>query len=216
MLTRAFSPDGKLLAFVGHHRTLRLWDVAAGREVRYYPRAPLPRGRPSGFTIDHSLEFHLAFSPDGKLLAAEQTDESLCLWSVKTGQLYRRFPHLEIGHGIAFTTDGRRLITGGRQFRKWDIDRAREIRRFPKQEEVQSVAFGPGGKTLVTADGMTVRLWEAATGRELRQFRGHHATVHEVAIAPDGKTIVSRGRRWEYYPLGYDYGPRDPPGRRQE
>ena len=64
------------------------------------------------------------------------------------------------------------------------------------QDEVHAVAFGPGGKTLATADGTTVRLWDAATGRELRQFRGQHALTHDVAIAPDGKIIAA----------GYDDG----------
>jgi WD40 repeat protein len=56
---------------------------------------------------------------------------------------------------------------------------------------VHSVAFGPGGKTLATAaDGATVRLWEAATGRELRRFPGLHPFVSAVAITPDGKMIA--------------------------
>ena len=119
------------MAFEGPRHSVRLWDIVAGREIRRYPQAPLPKGRPFGFMIDHSLEFHLAFSPDGKLLAAEQTSESLCLWSVATGQLYRRFPGLEIGHGVAFTPDSERLITGGRHFRQWDIDRRNRSGAFP-------------------------------------------------------------------------------------
>jgi WD40 repeat protein len=187
---RAFSPDGKLLAFEGRHDTLRLWEVASAREIRYFPQAPLPRG-PRSFVSDHSAESHLRFSPDGKLLAAGQTHFSLCLWSATTGQLYRRFPNLEIGHGIAFTPDGKRMITGGRHFRHWNIDRGKQIRRILEQDAVRSVAFGPGSKTLVTvADGATVRLWEAATGRELRHFSGLHPYVSAVAISPDGKMIA--------------------------
>jgi WD40 repeat protein len=83
------------------------------------------------------------------------------------------------------------MITGGTHFRHWDIDRGKQIRRFPEQDAVRSVAFGPGGKTLATADGMTLRLWEAATGRELRQFRGKHALVDELAISADGTIIAA-------------------------
>jgi WD40 repeat protein len=84
------------------------------------------------------------------------------------------------------------MIMGGTHFCHWDIDRGKQIRRFPEQDAVRSVAFGPGGKTLATADGMTLRLWEAATGRERRQFRGQHAPVDELAISPDG-TIIAAG-----------------------
>ena len=191
MTPRAFSPDGKFLAVGISSPTV--WDVAAGRKVQFFREPPQRRGRTSGLDIDDSWALQLVFSPDGKLLAAEGTRESTCLWSMTTGNLYRRFPHMEIGHGIAFSKDGKRLISGGRYFRHWDIARCCEIQRLPRHDEVVAVAFGPDGKTLVTADGTTVRLWDAATGRELRQFRGHEAPVQEVAIVPDGTTIAAGG-----------------------
>jgi WD40 repeat protein len=191
-MLRAFSPDDKLLA-VGT-RNPRVWDVAAQRANRFFPQPRLPHRSAAlvdAIEIDDSWEPHLVFSTDGKLLAAEETHEGTCLWSVTTGKIYRRFPKLEIGHGIAFSSDGKRLISGGRHFRYWDIARGREVRRSPRQDEVRAIAFGPGGKTLVTADGTIVRFWDAATGRELHQFQGHHAQVHEVEIAPNGKIVAS-------------------------
>ncbi len=129
--------------------------------------------------------------PDGKLLAAGDTPESLCLWSVETGQAFRRFAHGDAGHGIVFTPDGKRLITGGRYFHHWDVASGQESRRFAQQQQVQSVAFGPTGASLVTADGTTVRLWESSTGREVIQFKGHRSAVFEVAVGSDGKFIAS-------------------------
>jgi WD40 repeat protein len=186
----AFSPDDRLLAF-GGRGGLRLWDVPSGRESRWTLRLDPSRRRSTGIDIDDSWEFHIAFSPDGKLVAAEDDRKGLCLWSTATGRPYRRFPRLEIGHGIAFTPDGKRLISGGRYFQHWDIASGRELRRSPRLDEVQAVSFGPGGKTVAMADGRTVRLWDASTGREIRQFRGHQATLYAMAIAPDGKTIVA-------------------------
>jgi WD40 repeat protein len=55
--------------------------------------------------------------------------------------------------------------------------------RFRHAGEVTTVVYFPDGKT-VASGGMddTIRLWDTATGKELRRFEGTH-----VALAPDGK-----------------------------
>jgi hypothetical protein len=57
---------------------------------------------------------------------------------------------------------------------------------------VFAVAFSPDGKLLGSgsADG-TVRLWETATGNEVRQFKGHAKRIKSVAFSPDGKVLLS-------------------------
>src|SRR5208282_5306230 len=54
---------------------------------------------------------------------------------------------------------------------------------------VRSVAFSPDGKTALSGSGdHTARLWDLATGREIRKFEGHSGEVSSVAFSPDGKT----------------------------
>jgi WD40 repeat protein/tRNA A-37 threonylcarbamoyl transferase component Bud32 len=61
--------------------------------------------------------------------------------------------------------------------------------------EVHWAAFSPDGQTVATAgaDG-TVRLWDAATGKEKVVCRGHDGPVYQVAFRPDGKTLRSAGQ----------------------
>jgi WD40 repeat protein len=65
----AFSPDGKALASAGHDETVKVWEVATGKNLatlRRHTRA-VPR---------------VAFSPDGKTLASTSADHTIKLWDV--------------------------------------------------------------------------------------------------------------------------------------
>ncbi len=59
-------------------------------------------------------------------------------------------------------------------------------------DEATGVAFSPDGKYLVTCshDG-TVRLWDVASGKEVRRFTGHTGPTFGAAFSPDGKYILT-------------------------
>ncbi|MBD2336051.1 serine/threonine protein kinase [Calothrix sp. FACHB-156] len=60
---------------------------------------------------------------------------------------------------------------------------------------VKSVAISPDGKTLVGGSpDNTIKLWNLATGEEIRTLSGHSSWIYSVAISPDGKTLASGSR----------------------
>jgi WD40 repeat protein len=121
----------------------------------------------------------IAYSPDGKLLAAGSADNQIRIIDPATGKELRRLA----GHQP-------RTYNAPRQPRSaTDI-----LVKAVGEGNVTTVAFAADNKTLASGgwDGF-VRLWDATTGEELRQIFAHKAMVTTVVFSQDGKTLASRG-----------------------
>jgi RNA polymerase sigma factor (sigma-70 family) len=193
--TLLFSPDGKTLVSAGS-QTIRVWDVAAGKEVR---------------AIETTLTKCVSLSPDGAVLATGGTayvndtaQGRIVLWNLATGQPLRELQgHRQLVETVAFSHDGKTLASDEIDtIQLWDVGTGKQFRRMEKAGwRSKSLAFSPDGKTLAsTAPGTetVIRRWDVATGKALPSL-GHEGVLRTLAFSPDGKVVATGS--W----LGYDF-----------
>jgi dipeptidyl aminopeptidase/acylaminoacyl peptidase len=177
----AFAPDGKTLASASGDQTIKLWDVATGKE-----RSTL-RGH-------KNFALCVAFSPDGKTLATGSYDRTAKLWDVATGKERATLAgHSGAVWSVAFHPDGKTLASASEgEIRLWEVDTGKERASLAG---CHPIVFSPDGKALASRVGdNTIRLWELATGRQRATLSSQTDTgsyLNCVALSPGGRLMAS-------------------------
>lgn len=184
-----FSPDGQILASAENDKRVTLWNPNTGKTIG----APL--------VTAHDGPVTLAFSRDGRYLAAGGSRGVLYIWDVAASKLVRTLENAGEGlpiYVVDFTPDSKTLISQAHLFpsaRLWDVSSGKELSPTEANAtRVDAVTFSPDGKTLVTiGPGDLPSLWDPRTGKLMRRFNGHRylGLNHGGAIAftPDGKGL---------------------------
>jgi WD40 repeat protein len=176
-----FSPDGKVLVspnpdnfgvrFGGagagappaQRAALCLFDVATGKEIR---KILLP---------DQQV-VSVAFSPDGRSLAAENPNSTITVWETASGK-----ERGQLGKPLVIEAQpgGFPVMMVGMPYGGGTAGAA------------ASVAFASDGRKVAVRAGNGVRVWDALTGKELAHFKGHEGPVTALAFSADGKVLAS-------------------------
>lgn len=199
-----FSPDGSLIASASGgsfaarpiYCDLRLWDVKSRRPVRI-----LEQLRRRKWHQNYKVR-RIAFSPDGKLLAANGPEGKLNLWDTGTGKIARTLTGGDyIFDSLAYSPDGAQVAAVALPIDEdnvyiWDVASGKLVRtlRCSNGNLADRVTFSPDGKLLALAsvgDNYIIDLWDRVSGRYAATLRGHTNIIFSLAFRPDSCWLAS-------------------------
>ena len=180
----ADAPLGMLLSLQAYERAATLQARSALIQAGQEPLRNLLQS-------DSSI-MGVAFSPDGRTLAAGDYNGDVALWDVASGHKITTLPEGATAGSVAFSPDGRTLAVGDYNggIGLWDVASGHKITTLPEGSAVGSVAFGPDGRTLAAGDANgDVALWDVASRYKIGTLP-EGSTVESVAFSPDGRTLA--------------------------
>jgi WD40 repeat protein len=187
-----FLPDGKHL--LGHkgEKTISLFDLATGQEVRQWS--------PGEAVVS------LAVTPDGKRVVSGHADKALRVWELGTGKdLCRLEGHTEPATAV-FSPDGKQILSASardRTVRLWEADGGKLIRTLddfkdaapmPGHDLILQAFFVGGGRQVaayVWGSEKSLRVWDAARGSLVRKQDLGEDFHKDAAVSPDGRWLLT-------------------------
>jgi WD40 repeat protein len=182
----AISPDGKTIASGDNDNTIRIWDMASGKQLAVLKKAAV-------YGVDS-----LAFSPDGKTLASGNGGNTIKLWDVRTHKNRTLLDEVSeyAAPQVVFSADGKTLASGGaciQEIMVWDVTTGKQTAILPGHDiyGVTVMAITPDGKVLSTVghDG-AIKQWDVTTGKSIATRQLLEWTP-AAAFSPDRKTLAA-------------------------
>jgi WD40 repeat protein len=196
----ALAPEGSILAGADPRGVVHLWDIASGRECAELKGSTQAIGT-------------LAFSPDGRTLAAAEADGPgaiqgggprdypIHLWDIATRKERRSCQgDSPAMRDMRFSPDGRTLVSAddGSNLYLWDASTGRLRQVFPCPDDLldghYAFALSPDSKALIYSQkGGRLFQWDLVAGKEKRHWDTGERSIRDLILTPDGKTLFSRG-----------------------
>lgn len=206
----AFSPDGRQLAAGGDGPVIHVCEIATAAVAR---EIKIPTDERSGG------QYHpFAYSPDGGRLASA-AGHAIHVWDTSRGDKLYSIPraHLDKVASLAFTKDGRVLLSGGARFQRtpppqsgymiseigaWDAATGEKLPGFdaPDQRDAPDLVLTEDGRQLVSAHHDRIILWDVESRLPKSYIRTQDSQLgdrmHGLAVSPDGRLIATRAH-WQ-------------------
>ena len=192
----AFSPDGQRLAIGSYLDDFHVRDLATGKSIgKFDPFAGTAANLDKGLykpTVER-----LAFSPDGRMLAAhiDFFDDELPrfdhmqIWDVSTQKLVTAFK----GASCLFTPDGQTLIYGTQgKIRLWNCKSQEVVATLEDKISISPGALSRDGSTLAAiGHDKTIQIWNLPDRKRVSVLKGDERAIKAIAISSDGKLLAS-------------------------
>lgn len=193
VLSVAFSPNGKIMASGSGDKTVKLWAVESGKQLR-------------AMTGHEGYITAIAFSPNGKTLVSISSSREIKRWSVESGQELKSLDEHPVYINAkpasidinAISSDGKTLA-GVNNFdgtiQLWSAESGEILKTFPERTDyIRAIAFSPDGKILASSNDKIIKMWSTETGQQLKTFVGHTDPVDSITFSPDGKVLAVGGK----------------------
>jgi sugar lactone lactonase YvrE len=180
MNAAAVSPDGSMIATGGDTTSVSLWNASGSQQIGSVP-------------IEGQI-FSLAFSPDGRTLAVDNSN--VTLWNVVSAGNVFKIATLGASQvaiqGMAFSPDGRMLATvmPSSGVTLWNVATHKQGATWPDPNGPEGIAFSPDGRTLAVSDSTELTLLDLSSLKPVDIFQGGQGAP---AFSPDGRMLASAG-----------------------
>ncbi len=184
----AFTPDGQYLLTGSRDKTIKLWELSTGRELRAY--------------LGHESTINdLVILPGGKHFMSSSADKTAKMWDLQTGQLLKTFTgHTDYLTSVAVSPGGQYLLTAGFDWEAilWDIQSGQELRRFKARPD-KGIGYGidaefspDGTEVALGSDNRSVFIHNLQTAEErieLKPSEGYCGGCGTFVEYMDGKVL---------------------------
>jgi len=211
----SFNLDGHLLVTGSEDRTARILEVDTAKEILKIELASkifavalsssdLATGSDEGlhifditsrqlrWSVHSGRVICLAYSPDGRTLAAGGHEGIIRVFDASKGTEISRPAFPGAVFQIAFTPDGRHIVAVGQDntARVFDAATGMQISLLRHAHPADSIAVSPDGRYAASgSEDETVRLFDVSTGTEIRRLSDNGEVPKAIAFTPDGKYL---------------------------
>jgi WD40 repeat protein len=191
-LALAWSPDGRYFAMAASDGSVLLQNLLTGHDARLTEGYASSKGGDTTFAQPVNA---IAFSPDGRTLAAGNAAGGVQLFDTATGRRVRTLVSMVGGNGVkslAFSPDGKTLAVAGYSddIRLLDVAAPGRTAVLSEASPVNTVAFSKSGELAAGTAGGTIGIWDAATRTKIATY-GEGEPVNVVTFSPDGRTLAA-------------------------
>lgn len=188
-----FSPDGQFVLAEAAKPAIAI-NVVEVATSRIVSTLDIDSGFQQGIQA-----YCMAFSPDGKLVAATNELGAARVWDAGTGRALSKLEGIEGGPDYwlnsPFSADSKFIVfsTFKHAVRVLDATNGTQVSEMSGHDgDINSAVFSPDATKVVTASAdHTARVWDAKTGKLISSLSDHTGDVHSAAFSPDGKVVVT-------------------------
>jgi len=189
----AIMRDGQTIVSGGQDATIRLWDMASGKELHK-------------FVGHNGPVYGLVLLPDDNtLVSIADKDLAVKIWDIEMKSLKTSLaPNSAHINAVAVSPDQRYIVTGGDDgiLRYWDIDRGVLLRTTQLEHGIYSITISPDNRYIMVGSKQaplskkpgSCKVMDFELGIELKSLEGHKGHVTALAVTSDSRYVLTGGQ----------------------